>query len=840
MRSLSGLSVRHLRRRPARFALTGAGAALGVAVLYAVLITSGATRQALDDAVSGAAGEADVVVGPVGSYDATLPADLVTTIADVEGVEEALGSVVLRSAIRPASVADLPAISSRDNVLFVIGTDLTRATELRALDLMSGRLPGPGDSAEIAVARDVAEDLGLTTGDSVDVATPSGNRVLGVSGVLDPVGAGLAFQGAVGYTSTATAQALLGKTDVVTSIDVVLADGRDTADWIDQHRDGLGESLTVQDAKDAAAGFREFIDAISSGLTLMSVIAMFVGGFLVFLTFSVAVAERTQTYGTLRALGARPSQVRRVVLVEAAVLGLVSSLVGLLAGRLIAGASVGATESLLELDLPALGFPLGPAAVGVVVGLGVSLGAAWLPGRRAAAIGPVEAMRAGAAAIERSGRWWPRAALLLVGVTVGVSGTGIAVRGLSTLIVLLASVLLVPFVLRPVARAVGGGTGRIAPGTGPIAVMHLVKERSRSAYTLALVMVVLAMLITVAGANAAMSDTLTRIIERQTGGSLQVIAPGAFEPDVGERLARLDAARAVTPVRFGQTDRLTDDGSVRVDVTIIDPTTYFDVAGFAWVDGDDESAAAALSGGGAILLPDATAAGAGVDRGDLVRLRTSEGVEEFDVAGTYAVVGPGFGVVAATVDADRFGAGRPNAFLVDVVDGSDVDSLVVAVAEELGREYEIILDTPQSTKDYAFSQLRGFFSLAYVILVAAAVAGLLGLANTLAVSVLARTHEIGVLRSVGTLRRQVRRMVLVEAVTLALVAFVLALPLGLLLSLGTSAAFRGAIGASIELTLPWAFIPPLLIATLAVAALASLIPARRAGMLEPVAALRFD
>jgi putative ABC transport system permease protein len=120
------------------------------------------------------------------------------------------------------------------------------------------------------------------------------------------------------------------------------------------------------------------------------------------------------------------------------------------------------------------------------------------------------------------------------------------------------------------------------------------------------------------------------------------------------------------------------------------------------------------------------------------------------------------------------------------------------------------------------------------------VAGLLGLANTLAVSVLARTHEIGVLRSIGTLRRQVRQMVLAEALTLAVTAFVLAIPLGLLLSLGTAAAFRGTVGASIDVTIPWTFLPPLLLATVAVAAVASIIPARRAGRLEPVAALRFD
>lgn len=838
MRSLSGLSVRNLRRRPGRFAPTGAGAALGVAVLYAVLVTSGATTAALDDAIAGSAGEADVFIGPVGSYDATLPATLASEIATLDGVERTLGSVTLRSSARRAG--DAPATrSSRDNVMFVVGTDLTVASQLRQYDLRAGALPAAG-GGEIAVARTLAEDLDLSTGDLIVLATPAGNREVLVSGVLESVGAGLGFQGAVGYTSTATAQDLLGQGNVVTGVDVVLADGTDTDAWIDDHRGALGDSLTIQDARDGAAGFRDFIAAISGGLTLMSVIAVFVGGFLVFLTFSVAVAERTKTYGTLRALGAHPGQVRRVVLGEAAVLGLAASVVGLGIGRLIAGASVGITESLLGLELGSLGLPAGPAIIGVAVGVGVSVAAAWLPGRRAAALGPVTAMREGAAGIEPAGRWWPRLVILLVGLAVGISGPGVARRSLSTLIVLLGAVLLVPFILQPIARLVGGATTRIARGTGPIAVLHLVKERSRSAYTLALVMVVLAMLITVAGANAAMSDTLARVVERQAGGSVQVIAPGAFAPEVGDRLAAVDGAGAVTPVRFGQTDRLTQDDSVRVQVMVIDPVTYFEIAGFAWVDGDDESAATGLAAGGGVLLPDVTLAGAGIERGDVVRLRTSQGVDEFDVVGTYAVVGEGFGAVVGTADAERFGAGRPNAFLIDAADGVDPEGLADDMAIALGTEYDLIIDTPQSTKDFAFGQLQGFFSLAYVILIAAAAAGLLGLANTLAVSVLARTHEIGVLRSAGTLRRQIRRMVLVEALTLALVAFVLALPLGLLLSLGTAAAFRGALGASISLTLPWAFLPPLFVTTLVVAAVAALVPARRAGRLEPVAALRFD
>jgi len=180
-------------------------------------------------------------------------------------------------------------------------------------------------------------------------------------------------------------------------------------------------------------------------------------------------------------------------------------------------------------------------------------------------------------------------------------------------------------------------------------------------------------------------------------------------------------------------------------------------------------------------------------------------------------------------------------FLVDPEEGVDADHLAHDIEGALRKGgYDPIVDSPESTRAWAFGQLQGFFGLAYVILVVAAIAGLLGLANTLAVSVLSRTREIGMLRSVGTTRKQVRRLVLVEAITLAAVAFLLAVPLGFVINLGSASAFSGAIGASIEATQPWGVLPFLLVLTLGVAALASFLPARRAGRLEPVAALRFD
>ena len=184
MRSLSELSVRSLRRRPARFALTGAGAALGVAVLYAVLLTSAATTAALDDAVSGSAGDVDVFVGPVGSYDATLPPALVDQVAALDGVETAVGSVTFRSSAWPVTEGTAPPVVSRDNVLYVVGTDLDRAQDLRSFDLLDGALPAP-EADEIVLARRIADDLDLATGDTIALATPGGSQVVTISGILE-------------------------------------------------------------------------------------------------------------------------------------------------------------------------------------------------------------------------------------------------------------------------------------------------------------------------------------------------------------------------------------------------------------------------------------------------------------------------------------------------------------------------------------------------------------------------------------------------------------------------------------------------------------------------------
>lgn len=854
MRSLAGLSVRTLVRSRRRYLLTAIGASLGVAVLFAVLVTGEVTRAALDDAIRGQTGRADVLIAPAGAFDSTLPAGTRQRVAALPDVAEAVGSISMRSAVRTDADPDAgTGAASRERIVFVSGAGPAQ-DRMNERTRMAGREPAVG-APEVDITSSLAERLEVGLGDRLSLAGPAGPVSVTVTGVLADRGAATANQGAVLFSSVATVQGFLGHPGAANGVAVDLEPGTDAAEWIAAHRTALRD-VSVQEAANVAAGFRSFIDGVHAALTLVAAIALFVGGFLVHLTFSVAVAERTRTLGTLRALGAVRRRVRRVVVGEAALLGAVCAAGGLVIGYLLSVAAVGLIGSLLDLDTGTVGVPVGAAVLSSVVGVAVAVLASWLPARRAARLDPVLAMRGGAVAIERPPRRWLGPVLVPLGAWVGYGAGSITVSALGVALLLAGAVLSVQRAMAPLGRLAAALARRVSPGTGTLAVRHVDAERSRSSHTLALVMVSLATVLAVAASHRAMAASLQEILD-EMAGAVQVGAPGAVDDALGAELAAVPGVGTVSPLRFGITEvvfrpagagagagQVGAGGAVgerrsTSTLQIVDPSTYFDVAGFPYVQGDEATVRAGLVSGGAVVLPvpDANRLGAGA--GDVVELVTVDGPAPFTVVGTYAVVGGGFGAVVSAVDLDRLGGGRINGFLVGT-DGADADAVADAIRRGPGARHQLVVDSPGDTRAYAEQQLSGFFGLGYAILAVAAVISLLGLANTLVVAVIARTREIGVLRSYGAPRRQIRSMVTVEAVTLAAIALVLSLPLAAAMGVSIVKAQRATLGASIDFAFPWMLVPPLAVGALVVAAVASAAPARRAGRLQVVEALRSE
>ena len=836
MRTLSSLGSKHLAHRKGRSALTALGIVLGVAILFGVLVSNATTQTGIDLLIEDFTGRADVIATPAGAFDATLPTSRARALGDLPDVE-----VVVPSFTIPSSLRTTDATNHVTTVeLFVRGIELDSAQRIQNYELDAGMFFRPR-AIEVIIPRALADGHGIGLGDRVQISTPTGTRDVQVVGIMTDTGAARSDEGGVAFTSIEAARILAGAGDVVSGARLVLAEGTDVDGWIDAHGDDA-QGLDLQNAQTIAEGFKDFVGILGTVFTFFAAITLFVGAFLIYLTLSMAVIERVRVYGTMRALGATTRQVRRVVVAEATVLGIVSTVIGLALGLLIARGLIVMVGNLFDFEIQGFNVPASAIVAGVTVGVVTTLISALIPARRAARLEPVVAMRGDYARETRLSRSWIAGLVAFaLGVIASFAGAGPA----GTPLILLGSVLLVPPLLRPLASLLGRATNRMARGVGDIAVLHLVKERSRSAYTLALLMVVMAMIFSIGGMQASMLRALDDSLDRQFGADLQVdaVGLGTFAPEVGDELRKIDGIDAVTTMRFA--GLLLEDAAGKDHQSfarIIDPNTYFDVESFLFRDGTEQEVRRSLAEGGIVLMPEFQATELALAVGDPVAINTSQGRREFTLGATYVFLQAGPPeLIMGLRDAQRFlNAGGANRFHLNVRDDADAQQVRARIEERLGDRYHFNIETATSLKEDARSDIGGFFNIFYAILLVAGIVGLLGLANTLAMSVLQRFREIGVLRAVGTTRSQVRRMVLVESATMGAVAFALSIPLGFLLSVLVLRSIESAIGFDVAYVYPASWLPFVLAFGVFVAVIAALAPGRRAAKLEVVGALQYE
>ncbi len=836
VRKLSSLGSRSLAHRKGRSVLTGAGIVLGVAILFGVLVSNATTQKGADELIEGFTGRADVVAGPVGAFDAKLPAGAIEKLRALPGVDDLVPEFGFGTSVPGFFDADDP-----DDPLqiFVGGIEPALAQKIQDYELESGRFAAPGKN-ELVISTTLAEEQDIELGRALPIKGRRAQRNLIVVGILKDVGAGAAGDGGGTFTSMQTAHVLQGDAaNVFNSASLILEPNTDIDSWIDDDLTAVA-GVRLQNAESLAAGFKEFLTVFGTFLTFFAMITLFIGAFLIYLTLSMAVIERTRMYGTLRALGATSRQVRRVVLTEAIALGVVSTFLGLGLGLLLALGLLQLISALFELDIPGLVIAPGAVIAAVLIGIVVTTISALVPARRAGRLAPIEAMKGDYARDTKLSRsWMAGTAILLVSIAMQFAG-GNALGALGVIGILLGAVLVVPVLLRPLASLLGRATNRIARGVGHVAVLHLTKERSRSAYTLALVMVVMAMLFATGGLYLSVRAGIDELLDRQFGADLFVQSGSPDDGTLGADLSAQADVDQVSPIRFGFSTLLDDGEREEVFVNTIEPDTYFGVSSFFWSDGDDASAKQALTQGGEVLMASDFARTLGVGRGDDVMIETTKGNRAFGVAGTYAP-NPGPPTITMGIKDSRLylSAGRPSAYVLRVADGADAEAVGDALKTALpARQLEI--STAAEEKEEARGQVGTYFQIVYAILAVAAIVGLLGLANTLAMSVLHRFREIGILRALGVTRSQAWRMVLVESATMGLTAFVLSIPLGLLLAFLVIRDTSDGFGFQIPTIYPWAWVPFVAIFAVVIAVIAAIAPGRRAARLHVVTALQYE
>jgi putative ABC transport system permease protein len=590
---------------------------------------------------------------------------------------------------------------------------------------------------------------------------------------------------------------------------------------------------------------RQQLAAFAAVLNALGATILFVAGFLIYLTLSTAVVERVRLYGTLQSIGARRSQVRRLVIREALLIGAAATVIGLGLGLGVAAGLIAASRRLFAFTTETTPLVVRPSVVvvAVVLGMVVTLVSAVIPARRAAQLDPVDAMRGDFATQVRLSRAWIAGIIAFTaGAALLVFGANATLIGLAAPLLMYGSVALLPLLLRPVARVVGNLTARLARGVGEVAVLHLAKERTRSGYTLALVMVVMATAVAIGAANDSFSKSLNDQNTVEFGADLQIVSASTFPPGFEAEVQSIDGVSVTSPFAIGLSRILNSSAEPELaQVRFIDPARHFGVGDFVWRDGSRAEAQEALEHGD-VIFPHATAERLGLRRGEVVRLRTTDGSRAFRIGAT-AEISNSVPTMYFSWDVGRryFGTSNAGFLLVKGEPGADVAAIRETIEDDLGARTSLIVVTIDDIRADIQSQIAGGLNSFYVLLLLAGVLGVVGLTNTMAVSMLQRYREIGLLRAIGARRNQVRGMALVESVTLVAVAFLLAVPLGTFLSVPIVTFSARTIGdLTIHYPFPWKMLPIMAVLGALAALVTAIGPARRATQLDIETALRFE
>ncbi|MFL5841271.1 MAG: ABC transporter permease, partial [Thermoleophilaceae bacterium] len=575
-------------------------------------------------------------------------------------------------------------------------------------------------------------------------------------------------------------------------------------------------------------------------------ISIFVGSFIIFNTLSITVAQRIRELAMLRTVGADRRQVMRSVVGEAAAMGVLGTLVGLVAGFGIAK-GLQALMASVGLDLPKVGTVFEPrtAIVASVIGIGVTVASSIAPAVRATRIEPVAALREGAELpLTKTGRALPKIgfAITVLGVLAaayGNLGSGMTIGermpliGIGSFLLFIGIAMLSPKFVKPLASVLGRPAEKIGGASGILARRNAVRKPGRTAGTAAALMIGIALVTFVAVLAAAVKHSAEGGIRDNVRSSDYVIsAQDNWSPVTKEAKNAAASVGGVASVQGIREDEA-KIGKTKIRVDGINPGELGSVFHYVWKDGSSDAALAKLDAGGALVLSD-YAKKHHLKIGSPVTLTSQAGKKvTVQVAGITDAKMNALYLADVTVSNATFGKyfhadGDRFAF----VKGGSLPDLEKALDAYPAAK----VTTTDKFIDDQLSWMSSMLAILYVLLAFAVIVSLFGIVNTLALSVVERTREIGMLRAVGMTRRQTRRMVRHESIVTALIGATLGAGIGLFLGAMTVEALRGE---GLTFILPIGTLIAFVLIAVVAGTLAAIAPARRASRLDVLDALQY-
>ena len=854
--SFGGIGRRSLRARPLRSLLTAGGIVLGVGMVFGVLLLVGTIDRTFDRLFDSIYGSADVVVSGEESIG-SLPVQTLDQVEAVDGVEAAVGNVY--SVFRTVD-ANGQAERDRSAQVVVAGID-PRAPDTSDAELVAGRDPVAG--LEVELASDWAAEHGIEAGDRVRLAGPTGLVTLRVVGIYE-YGNGLDLGG---YGTAAmpidAARRIMDKHRTWDEITVVAEPGI-TPEELQRRLGGkLGDGVEVATPTAKGEQVSEQLQGLNVVLYFFSGIALFVGGFLILNSFNMTVLQRIKEIGTLRALGASRARVVRSVLGEAVLLGLAGCAAGLGLGLALA---LGLLELMRGFGMPVGGgveLSLMPAVAAVATGLVATALGAVRPALHAGRIAPVRALTGG-----RGQRRTPGVAQAIVGLATfipGLVGGGlfwfsnsadeggalavlVGVGG--TFVMLLGLVLLAPFIVMPAIALLGRPVRRLMPASGRLAVDSVQSNPSRTAATAAALIVALSVVVV----NATMAQSFVGSIEDELDRNLvrdvtvQPIGysaygggpPAAISPQLSKRIAALPEADVVAPTRTIWLPELPEGGPQGLAVAF-DPAQWTAVDGATYEGATREEAMRGVAAGG-VILGQPYADEVGVTVGDSIWLRGASGVRRAPVVAIADTLDASGWVIQMSLDtiAGVYGVNVDSTLAIKATSPESLPTLERGIERLLAGYPAMEAVSNAELKAQIGDEINQQFGFFNAIVGIALIVGLLGIVNTLSMSVIERTRDIGVLRALGASRWSVRRTMADESLLISLAGSLAGIAAGLLVAFVWLQALRGSTMPGISFRVPVEMLVTIAILAVAIGVLAAILPARRAARLDPLRALNYE
>jgi putative ABC transport system permease protein len=835
-----------------RVAMTTLGIALGVAVFFAIRTANSALLESLTLTVEHLAGKSTLEVT---SGETGFPEETLDTVRATPGVQlaEPVIEVIVHTAFQD------------EGNLMILGVDTTGDQQLRQyeFDRSQTQIADPltylAQPNSILLSRAFAERHGLQIGDRFPIFTAHGKMDFIVEGIFKPTGVGEVFGGNIAVMDIYSAQVVFDRGHNFDRIDLMNSPAVPVSELQGRLHAKLPAGIEVMRPEMKGQALENAVTAMRLGMLITSFIALLVGVYIIFNSFTIAVNQRWKEIGILRAVGVERGNINAMFLGEALFMGVTGSIVGIVAGfyiAILANRVMGSiAASVYGIVSTAVAPRLHPDLVLTSFGLGVaaSIAGAWMPARAASYLNPILALHNIESRQQESALGWGRtilgAALLLISMLLiqfSPSGVGTVVQFSYAALILLGLTILLPMLVHWAARAIRPAMDRAGGSEGALAVDAMIQSPRRSAATVGALMVGLMFVYSTAAYIQSYKHMIARWTSQMLNSDLMVATSTLlrstsyhFSEDLGKRISALPEVQYVENVRFTIIPYNGDTAAVSAS----DMGFFFSRASNSVLGGNQRTMKDLMPKGRGVLVSKNFAARWKLKVGDRVHMDSPTGSLDLPVLGMLEDYRSDKG----TIFMDR--AVYKRYWKDDAVDFLNVSlkpgQSATAVKKEIeqltaGSEHALVY-TNVEFRDWIGTLVDKFFLLNYMQLVVAVLVAVVGIANTLIISVAERRREFGIIRSIGGYQAQIRKMVLLEAFAISVVGVIVGAVAALFniqfLSRTVSTVLAGY---DVPFYFPWLLILETFPAVVLVSLLAGWIPARHAMRASVIEAIGYE